>query len=58
MEILESVDGTKHLVLDTHLSDLLSHILTDPKRTLTDNGVVAISKLGDAQLARSQVRQI
>mmetsp|Transcript_57643 Transcript_57643/g.158760 ORF Transcript_57643/g.158760 Transcript_57643/m.158760 type:complete len:275 (-) Transcript_57643:1173-1997(-) len=58
VDILESVDGTKHLVLDPALSDLLSHVLLDPKRTLTDNGVVGMSKLGDSQLSRSQAENI
>lgn len=46
VEILEMHHGNKHLVLDTQLSSLLSHILTDASKVLQENGVVQISELG------------
>ena len=42
VEILEMNDGSKHLVLDTHLSSLLTHILTSEAQKVGDEGLAQV----------------
>lgn len=57
IEILEMHHGNKHLVLDTQLSSLLSHILADASKVLQENGVVQVSELG-ADLAPTRAGKV
>jgi|MDSY01.1.fsa_nt_gb hypothetical protein len=51
LELLEGFVGTKYLILDANIGNLLSHILTDASQLFKDMEVVQVQELGGTPIA-------